>query len=120
MDHHIDETELVTRKVTKHRFRKSIIEAWDSRCYICGEKFEHITLDHIIPKCKGGHTTRENLAPCCSVHNRNKGHSELWEWWTSHHTWDIDRALKLIRYIRSIDPTVLAWPIKALGDIELP
>jgi hypothetical protein len=28
--------------------------------------------------------------------------------------------LKLIRYIRSIDPTVLAWPIKALGDIELP
>ena len=40
MDHHINETELVSRKVTKHKFRKSIIEEWDSRCYICGEQFD--------------------------------------------------------------------------------
>ena len=66
MSHHINETELVSRKVTKHKFRKSIIEDWDSCCYICGEKFANITLDHIVPKKSGGHTSRANLAPCCS------------------------------------------------------
>jgi 5-methylcytosine-specific restriction endonuclease McrA len=103
MGHHINETELINRKVTKHRFRKSIIEEWDSCCYICGEKFNYITLDHLVPKKSGGYTCKSNLAPCCSVHNGQKGHSELWAWWTRHETWNLDRAIKLISYLRRID-----------------
>ena len=103
MSHHINETELVSRKVTKHKFRKSIIEDWDSCCYICGEQFANITLDHIVPKKSGGHTSRANLAPCCSVHNRLKGHSELWGWWTQHPEWNLERAVNLISYLRRVD-----------------
>ncbi len=101
--HHIDETELVSRKVTKHKFRKSIIEDWDSCCYICGEQFANMTLDHIVPKKAGGHTAKSNLAPCCSVHNRQKGHSELWGWWTQHPELNLERAVKLISYLRRVD-----------------
>ena len=79
MSHHINETELVSRKVTKHKFRKSIIEDWDSCCYICGEKFANITLDHIVPKKSGGHTSRANLAPCCSAWSKPwTGTAENW------------------------------------------
>ena len=103
MDHHINETELVSRKVTKHKFRKSIIEEWDSRCYICGEQFDNITLDHLVPKRAGGYTCRSNLAPCCALHNRQKGHQQLWEFWTNHACWDLERAIKLLSYLRRCD-----------------
>jgi 5-methylcytosine-specific restriction endonuclease McrA len=103
MDHHINETELVSRKVTKHKFRKSIIEEWDSRCYICGEQFDNITLDHLVPKRAGGYTSRSNLAPCCALHNRQKGHQQLWEFWTNHDSWDLGRAIKLLSYLRRCD-----------------
>lgn len=120
MKHHIEGSELVTRKITKQRFRKKIIEAWDSRCYICGEKFEHITLDHLVAKKNGGLTIDYNLAPCCSLHNRQKGHRELWEFWTQHPCWDVERAKKLMRYMLNVSLEELwARPPEAFGDIKL-
>ena len=120
MKHHIEGSELITRKVTKQRFRKRIIEAWDSRCYICGGKFEHITLDHLLAKKNGGLTIAQNLAPCCSQHNREKGHQELWSFWTTHECWDMYRAQKLIRYMINVQMEQLwAWPWEAFTDIEL-
>jgi 5-methylcytosine-specific restriction endonuclease McrA len=103
MEHQIDETELLSKKITKAKFRKSIIEEWDSCCYVCGKHFDKITLDHLVPKRAGGHTTRFNLAPCCSVHNRSKGSSELWSWWTQHPEWNLERAVKLLHYLRRAD-----------------
>ena len=100
MDHYIDESELWTKKATKHKFRKSIIEEWGSCCYVCGKHFDKITLDHLVPKRAGGHTSKINLAPCCNLHNRQKGHSELWSWWTQHPEWNLERAVKLLHYLR--------------------
>lgn len=121
MKHHIEGSELITRKATKQRFRKKIIEAWDNRCYICGEKFEHITLDHLVAKKNGGPTVAYNLAPCCSQHNREKGHQDLWEFWTQHPCWDVERAKKLMRYMVNVSLEELwAWPWEAFGDVQLP
>ena len=103
MSHQINETELISKKVTKHKFRKSIIEEWDSCCYVCGKHFDKITLDHLVPKRAGGHTTKNNLAACCANCNRQKGHSELWSWWTQHPEWSLERAVKLISWLRRVD-----------------
>ena len=37
----------------------------------CGQK-KNLTIDHIIPKSRGGQNTWENLVTCCSPCNRLK------------------------------------------------
>ncbi|MFT8336794.1 MAG: HNH endonuclease, partial [Acetobacter orientalis] len=44
-------------------------------CQYCGEKFptHDLTFDHVIPRCKGGRTTWENVVTACGVCNLRKG-----------------------------------------------
>jgi 5-methylcytosine-specific restriction endonuclease McrA len=78
--HRIDGSELVPKKATKHRFRRSIIEAWANRCAYCDCEPEKITLDHVVPKVHGGTTVRANLVPACQRCNGRKGHTGWREW----------------------------------------
>ena len=41
-------------------------------CVYCGSK-KNLTIDHILPKSKGGQNTWMNLITCCSPCNRYKG-----------------------------------------------
>lgn len=45
------------------------------RCYRCGELLtEHtVTVDRIIPGCRGGKYTRDNIRPACSGCNSETG-----------------------------------------------
>lgn len=79
--HTIEGSELVSKRVTKHRFRRAIINTWDECCAYCGCKPNSITLDHVIPKVKGGTTQWSNLVPACTSCNGSKGHSDVWEWY---------------------------------------
>ena len=55
-------------KINRHRlFRRDGYE-----CVYCGSK-RNLTVDHIIPKSKGGENTWLNLTTCCSSCNRKKG-----------------------------------------------
>ena len=40
-------------------------------CAYCGQK-KNLTIDHIIPKSRGGQNTWDNLVTCCSSCNRYK------------------------------------------------
>lgn len=44
------------------------------RCQYCGEKrpTEDLTYDHVLPRSRGGKTTWDNIATCCSACNRRK------------------------------------------------
>lgn len=44
-------------------------------CQYCGEKFptHDLTFDHVIPRCKGGRTSWENVVTACEVCNLRKG-----------------------------------------------
>lgn len=44
-------------------------------CWYCGDPVSHKTktMDHVIPRAKGGQDTYENLVPCCKDCNRIKG-----------------------------------------------
>ena len=45
------------------------------RCQYCYETFSHpkLTLDHVIPKSRGGVKSWENIVTCCTKCNQKKG-----------------------------------------------
>jgi hypothetical protein len=55
-------------KINRHRIYKRD----GHECVYCGSK-RNLTIDHIIPKSKGGQNTWMNLITCCSSCNRMKG-----------------------------------------------
>lgn len=43
-------------------------------CHYCGGKFppSELTMDHIVPLSRGGHSTKGNIVPCCKACNNDK------------------------------------------------
>ena len=83
------------------RFRKSIIEDYPGdRCAYCGRPATSWTLDHIIPKSKGGPTRRWNLARCCAHCNGSKSNIDVLPWWRPQHIWDEFREETLFSWMR--------------------
>lgn len=54
--------------------RQNIFKRDRYQCQYCGKK-SHLTLDHILPKSKGGRTTWDNLITACKKCNSRKGDS---------------------------------------------
>jgi len=46
-------------------------------CQYCGERFmpDHLTLDHVMPRCFGGRTSWDNLSSACEKCNGERGHN---------------------------------------------
>lgn len=82
VDHQIDETELIPRKEAKLRFRDQILLRWDYKCAYCQTTLvsKQATLDHVVPKAKGGPTVRENMVPACPPCNISKSARPWSEW----------------------------------------
>ena len=51
--------------------RKSIFKRDNNQCVYCGNE-KNLTLDHIIPRSRGGKNTWTNLVTCCSSCNLKK------------------------------------------------
>ncbi|MEE9166903.1 MAG: HNH endonuclease [Candidatus Neomarinimicrobiota bacterium] len=53
--------------------RKNILKRDQHQCQYCGRRSVPMTIDHVIPKERGGKDTWDNLVCCCHVCNRKKG-----------------------------------------------
>ena len=55
--------------------RRNIFARDESRCQYCGKKFPtpELSLDHVIPRSRGGRTSWENLVCSCTHCNARKG-----------------------------------------------
>jgi 5-methylcytosine-specific restriction endonuclease McrA len=55
--------------------RKNILLRDRNTCQFCGKVFpsSELTLDHVIPRSRGGRSSWENLVACCYRCNNNKG-----------------------------------------------
>jgi len=62
------------KKVSLTRF--NIYRRDGHKCVYC-QSTKSLTLDHVIPKCKGGQNTWKNLATCCQQCNTEKGNKDL-------------------------------------------
>lgn len=89
-DAHIDNTELRTKRSTKHRFRAFIFEQWNHECAYCASPAD--TLDHVIPRSAGGLTVAENLVPACRSCNGLKSSTPWREWFMMQSYFCIKRA----------------------------
>ena len=58
------------RKVNLNR--QNIFKRDDHKCVYCGSR-ENLTIDHVIPRSKGGRNTWENMVTCCGSCNVKKG-----------------------------------------------
>jgi hypothetical protein len=64
------------------RFRKKILYNRDSwTCQYCRKKLGRgsVTIDHVLPRCKGGKTTWKNCVVSCKQCNKEKGNKLLHE-----------------------------------------
>lgn len=53
--------------------RKNILRRDSHRCQYCGRTDSTLTVDHILPKCRAGEDTWENLVTACVECNNKKG-----------------------------------------------
>lgn len=59
--------------------RANILLRDEDRCQYCGKHMRDLTLDHIVPRSRGGQSTWENLVACCHTCNGRKGNRLLKE-----------------------------------------
>jgi len=69
-------------------------------CCYCGEASDHLAIDHLIPKIKGGEDEAGNLVLACRTCNGSKQGRDLLEWMTSKQRFP--PLLVLRRYIKIV------------------
>jgi 5-methylcytosine-specific restriction endonuclease McrA len=58
-----------SRKIT----RRAIFARDGWACQYCGSERGNLTIDHVIPRSKGGTSSWDNIVTCCAPCNRRKG-----------------------------------------------
>lgn len=59
--------------------RSNILLRDDEKCQYCGKHSRDLTLDHVVPRSRGGQSTWDNLVACCKACNARKGNRLLKE-----------------------------------------
>jgi 5-methylcytosine-specific restriction endonuclease McrA len=67
----------IRRLYSNKAFREYILQRDNYTCYFCGRYGD--TIDHIVPRAKGGHTTPLNCVTACRECNQNKAALDLEE-----------------------------------------
>lgn len=62
----------VPRSDRRRVSRRAVLARDNHRCQYCGSQ-THLTIDHIIPKSRGGGCTWENIVTSCAPCNSRKG-----------------------------------------------
>ena len=75
---------VLTPRNARKEFRNHIFEAWEWKCAYCNRELNEntATIDHIVPKFKGGHNIKSNMCCSCSTCNKLKGSTSLDNWYT--------------------------------------
>lgn len=63
----------------KRMWKESIKNHWDHECAYCGST-EELTLDHVVPQCKGGSNHITNVICACRKCNSDKAHEDWIIW----------------------------------------
>jgi len=62
-----------------HLSKREILRRDEYRCQYCGRQVSNLTVDHVIPRHRGGQHCWENLVAACPQCNRRKGGRTLEE-----------------------------------------
>ena len=70
----------LSKQSAKRQFRHDIRYSWGGMCCYCREK-KATSLDHVVPRSKGGSNLRSNLVPACRSCQESKGNRIDWYDW---------------------------------------
>ncbi len=84
----------------RRKFRQSIFESWQWKCAYCDKELDtkSATIDHIVPKFKGGHNVKSNMICSCSKCNRSKGSVLLADWYNPSNSYYSEERLGKIKH----------------------
>jgi 5-methylcytosine-specific restriction endonuclease McrA len=64
----------VPRDVHRRKITRRAVFARDRwTCQYCGHERGNLTVDHVVPRSKGGTSSWDNIVTCCAPCNRRKG-----------------------------------------------
>src|SRR5712691_2168231 len=63
----------VPRTVQRKISRRALFARDDWRCVYCGDAAGRLTLDHVVPRSRGGESVWENVVTSCAPCNLRKG-----------------------------------------------
>jgi len=69
----------VPRSVQRKISRRALFARDGWRCVYCGSSGGRLTLDHVVPRSKGGESVWENVVTACAPCNHRKGDRTLAE-----------------------------------------
>jgi 5-methylcytosine-specific restriction endonuclease McrA len=69
----------VPRAVQRKISRRALFARDGWRCVYCGSSSGRLTLDHVVPRSKGGESIWENVVTACAPCNHRKGNRTLQE-----------------------------------------
>ena len=84
-------------KLGDRRWRKSLHNFTTKSCIYCGKTSESI--DHVIPRSKGGLTITENCVPACLSCNGSKTDNNAFEWYRRQRFYDPRRSMAIKAWI---------------------
>ena len=87
----------------KRMWRANIKDHWEHKCAYCGSE-ENITLDHVLPQCKGGLDVKTNIVACCHSCNQSKGHTHWEDWFFAQDFFTEEKLYKLYEWMRPEKP----------------
>lgn len=73
---HLLEMNVCRRKAFRHR-----VAQWRGRCAYCNVQ-EKLTLDHFVPRHRGGLNHAANYVPACAQCNHSKSSSSPYAWYS--------------------------------------
>jgi hypothetical protein len=95
--------ETTSKAEAKRMWRKNIKEQWEHKCAYCDSE-ENITLDHVLPQCKGGLDIKTNVVACCHSCNQSKGHTPWEDWYSKQEFYTEEKCDAIYEWIKPEKP----------------
>lgn len=84
-------------KLHDRRWRKSLHKFTGKSCIYCGTNSESI--DHVLPRSKGGLSITENCVPACLSCNGKKSDKDVFDWYRKQRFYDPRRSMAIKAWI---------------------
>ena len=80
-------------KLRNRRWRQSLHEFTSNSCIYCGKTSESI--DHVLPRSRGGLSITENCVPACLSCNGSKTDNDAFAWYRKQRFYDPRRSMAI-------------------------
>ena len=102
-NHYLFNLKTASSQEAKRLWRRKIKEKWDYECAYCGSE-KNLTMDHVVPRSKGGVDFTKNVVCCCHDCNQSKSHTPWEDWYFSQEFFSMKRYNKINEWMEPDPP----------------